>query len=379
MSTTDVPKLKRILTFDLMRGYFLLIIILNHLNFYPNGFGWLTMEGRLLVSAAEGFFLISGIVLGIIRGAKMVDQPFKQVARLLLKRSLQLYVTIVILVLLFTFIGWWFYLGNPGLKYNIAPLDTNIFSLIWQTLTLQYSYGWADYLRLYCWFLLFSPLALWMLRRGLWYVLMAASVFIWLLFPGASDIPSATQELLQPLSWQLIFFGGLTVGFYWPKITQWWSQLTTRTRRWATWGVVSLAVLTFIVNIFIAYGGAMLLPVGTVLAEQLREIGGTLYRDFFDKEAMPIARIALFSLWFSAAFWIFHRFERIIVRAFGWLLLPFGQNSLYVYTLHAFIIFFVHLYFTDTTLLWNFLISISIIGLILLAIRHKLLMKIIPR
>jgi len=208
---------------------------------------------------------------------------------------------------------------------------------------------------------------------------MAASVFIWLLFPGASDIPSATQELLQPLSWQLIFFGGLTVGFYWPKITQWWSQLTTRTRRWATWGVVSLAVLTFIVNIFIAYGGAMLLPVGTVLAEQLREIGGTLYRDFFDKEAMPIARIALFSLWFSAAFWIFHRFERIIVRAFGWLLLPFGQNSLYVYTLHAFIIFFVHLYFTDTTLLWNFLISISIIGLILLAIRHKLLMKIIPR
>ena len=129
-------KSSRIFTFDLLRGYFLVAIIINHLAFYPNGLDWWNGRGLLYVSAAEGFFLISGIVLGIVRGSKLIDKPFKFVATILLKRSLQLYVTAIILMLSFTFIGWLF-LDNPGLKAGIRPPDENIFRIIWGALTFE--------------------------------------------------------------------------------------------------------------------------------------------------------------------------------------------------------------------------------------------------
>ena len=49
-----------------MRGWFLVIIILDHLTYFPNGLTFLTGDSRLAVSAAEGFFIISGLVLGIV-------------------------------------------------------------------------------------------------------------------------------------------------------------------------------------------------------------------------------------------------------------------------------------------------------------------------
>ncbi len=171
-------KISRVLTFDLLRGYFLVAIILDHLAFFPNGLDWVSGRGNLYVSAAEGFFLISGIVLGIVRGAKLIDKPFWVPAKLLLKRSLQLYITAVVLMLLFTFIGWLF-LSNPGLKPGIRLPDENIWRIIWGGLTFDYIYGWADYLRLYAIYIFVSPLAIWLLRRKLWYVVIAASLLVW--------------------------------------------------------------------------------------------------------------------------------------------------------------------------------------------------------
>ncbi len=369
----------RVLTFDLMRGYFLIAILLDHLDFFPNGLDWVSMRGDMFVSAAEGFFLISGIVLGIVRGVKLLDRPLEIAARLFLKRSVQLYLTATILTAVFTLIGWWFYMNNPGLKYGILPPGTNLFEAVWKIATFQYLYGWADYLRLYCIFLLVSPLAMWLLRKGLWYVLLAVNIGVWLLYPNSPLLPDTVQEYWQPLSWQLIFFSGLTIGFYWPRIVAWWMSLSTGLRRLLTSGVVTVAVISLLVNIFIAFGAKMLLPVSAGLAHQLDDLGTNLYREFFDKEAMPLARIILFAFWFAASFWLFHRLENYFKRWLGWLLIPFGQNSLYVYTLSAVLLFFAHLYFFTSTLLANFIISLAMILLVRLAIHYKVLMKIIPR
>ena len=85
------PRVERIRTFDLMRGLFLIIILLNHLSYYPSGLDIITGRSMMYVSAAEGFFLISGIVLGLVRGRKLLDQPFKKSTKLILKRGLRLY------------------------------------------------------------------------------------------------------------------------------------------------------------------------------------------------------------------------------------------------------------------------------------------------
>jgi len=359
----------RILTFDLMRGYFLVAIILNHLYFFPSGLDVWSARGNLYVTAAEGFFLISGLVLGIVRGRKLIEKPFKLAAKLLLIRSLQLYIAAVVLMLIFTVIGWQF-LGNPGLKAGIPWNEINPFELIWGALTFQYLYGWADYLRLYAIFIFFSPIALLLLRKGLWWVVLAISTFVWLLFPFS---PLATDELSQVFSWQLVFFAGFVIGFHWQDINTWWKGLRIQLRKTIGRTIISAAIVTLAVNVFIVFGAEVNAGLDT--------FNKAVEAAAFDKERLPVARLALFALWFSAAFMLFRRFEARITKAFGWLLLPFGTNSLYVYILHAFFVFFVHLFFSASPTNWfyNLVISSSVVAVIWLAVRYKVLMKIIPR
>jgi hypothetical protein len=369
----DTKKRPRILTFDLMRGYFLVAIILDHLRFFPSGLEIWSARGELFVTTAEGFFLISGIVLGIVRGSKLLAKPFSTVANLLIRRSVQLYITAISLILIFTFIGW-LMIDNPGLKFGVTPPTWNLFDVIWRTITFQYFYGWADYLRLYAIFLLVSPLAMWLLRKGWWYILLAANVAVWLLFPAGQNVPDQTQELFQPLTWQLIFFGGLTIGFYWNQLSDWWENLSKMLRSVITWSVIGLATITLVMNLFIAFAPEYLHSIGFA-----SDLHYQLYINFFDKERLPLTRIGLFLLWFWAAFALFQKLEPIILKTLGWLLLPFGTNSLYVYTVHAFAIFFVHLYLQAGNWLFNLIVSVSVVLLIRLMIHHKILMNIIPR
>lgn len=365
----------RVLTFDLMRGYFLVAIIIDHLRFFPNGLDWMSAQGGLFVTAAEGFFLISGIVLGIVRGAKLIDEPFKKVAKLLLKRGVQLYLTVVVLIIIFTLVGWAFYMNNPGLKPGILPAGS-FGDLIFGALSLQYFYGWADYLRLYAVFLFVSPLLMWLLRRGKWYIVLLMSLAVWALFPSDPSVDPMLQEKYQMLSWQLLFFGGMIVGFYWPKLTGWWKGMARKYQLSILIPLLTVAVVTLVYNILIMLSTQGFNVSATGASPQLQH---DLYVAFFDKERMPLTRVGLFLIWFWAAFYLFHKLEKPIKKWFGWLLESFGTNSLYVYTLHAFAIFFVHLYFTSGPLWFNFLVTISILLTIKVMIHYRVLMKVIPR
>lgn len=366
-----IKTLNRILTLDLLRGYFLLVILLNHLHYYPSGLEWITGESILYASTAEGFFLISGIVLGIVRGRKLLDKPFKFAARLLVKRSVQLYITSIILVFSFTLIGWLF-MDNIGLKFGIYEPVGDIWGLIWRTLTFQYIYGWADYLRLYAIFIFFSPLALWLLRKGFWYIVLLVSVFIWSLYPLS---PFPIGEYSQPFSWQFIFFSGFILGFHWKTLQNWWQQRSSGFKRTLVSLVAGISIITLIANVFIVFGHEY--PgIGPAMAH-LDELLSPL----FNKDELPLPRLVLFGLWFSSLYWLFVRFEKQITQFAGWILLPFGTNSLYVYTIQAFVVFTFNLIFGLGSDWWfiNLAISVGAVGLVYLAVRTKFLMKIIPR
>jgi hypothetical protein len=363
----------RILTFDIMRGYFLSVILFNHLQYYPSPLTLFTGNGLLYASTAEGFFAVSGIVLGIIRGRKLIEAPFKKAAALLWKRSFQLYLTSIILTLLFTFIGWQF-LNSPGLKYGIFTDWSNIGDLFWKTLTLQYTYGWADFLRYYALFLFFAPAALWLLRKGYWYLVVAISLLVWCLFP-LSPLP---PELSQPISWQVIFFGGFIIGYYWPKLVEYWRNISIKTRKAFSVGLVSLAALTMVGSALLVFGHEFAGAIGM----QLDAIHHTIELSF-NKDRLPIPRIILGAVWFWAIFLVLRRYEETIIKKVGWFFLPLGENSLYVYTIQAFVVFFAHLFIlqpkgTDYMIV-DLLVSLALLALVWIAVRTKFLMKIIPR
>lgn len=367
-------RIERVTTFDLMRGYFMVAIIIDHLRFFPNGLDWWAMRGGLFVTAAEGFFLISGLVLGIVRGAKLIDKPMSVVSKILLKRGVQLYLTVVVLALVFTAIGWLYVnAGATGVKPGLASPDMSIWQVILSAFSLQYYYGWADYLRLYAIFLFVSPLAFWLLRRMKWYLVLLISLAVWAIYPLL--LPYQSGEYWQPVSWQLIFFIGVIAGFHWNNILDAWRSLTKRVQRIIIVSTVSIASITIAINVGIMLS-TMGYNMGSILTPQLQH---DLYVTFFDKERMPLTRLLLALIWFGAGFYIFQRFEKGIRKVLGWLLLPFGTNSLYVYTLHAFAVFFVHIHLSSGPLWWNFLVTTGVIIVIRLFVHYKILMKIIPR
>lgn len=368
-----VTKIRRVETLDLLRGYFLIVIILNHLYYYPSGLEYITGKSALYASSAEGFFLISGIVLGIVRGAKILDKPFKQAAKLLLNRAWQLYLTSIILVILFTLVGWYLQ-SNPditGVKSGLTFAPSEFWMMIWQAITLQYTYGWADYLRLYAIFIALAPLALWLLRRGKWYLVLSASFGVWMLYPYS---PWPEGWLSAHLSWQIIFFIGFIIGFHWQDIQSWWKNLNKTVRKTLVGTLVPLGFLTLIASALLVFGHGI--PgVGGELANIHHSI-----EDNFNKNRMPIPRILIFGLWFIAFYWLFHRFEKQIKKWFGWILLPFGANSLYVYIIHAFVVY-IAMVLTDPSEHWwiNLVISLACIGIIHLALKKKFLTNTIPR
>ena len=180
----------------------------------------------------------------------------------------------------------------------------------------------------------------------------------------------------MPISWQLIFFGGLTIGFYWNTIIEWWNKRTMHFRTVVVSTTVSVAISTILINVVLSQYS--LFPSG--IAEYLQTIHQNLI-PFFNKEQLTLPRLLLFLVWIGFGYWIVHRLQAFIVRWFGWILIPFGSNSLYVYILHAFLVFFAHLLLQGQTphFIFSFFGSLAILGLILLAIRTKFLMKIIPR
>lgn len=369
------PKIPRIVTFDIMRGFFLIAIIVNHIAFFPNLLDWWGMRGYLLVTTAEGFFLLSGVVLGIVRGAKLIDTPMRQVTMIVLKRALTLFITYIVLVLAFTLLAWYVYPGVSGVKFGVMS-DHNVFRLLWETITLQYTYGWADYLRFYAIFIALCPIAFWLLRRGLWYVVIGCSLLVWALFPIQQAWPWQLIELMQPVPWQLIFFSGIVIGFHWPQISQWCASRKKVLVPYVALPVIAFACLTLVWNIISVFAPEF------TSAQWARDISyeaWSLRMNEFHKELLPWPRFVLFMLWFWAAFLVIKRFETQIVKYVGWLLVPFGTNSLYVYTLHAILVFFVHIYFSANSILPNFIVTISVIAIIYAAIRTKFLMNIIPR
>ncbi len=365
--------IKRNDAIDLIRGYFLFVIIIDHLYRFFCFYDLFTGGGTQWVSAAEGFFFVSGMMIGLVRGRKAIDKPLSDPTKKLLSRAALLYVWSIGLTFLFVVVGHYF-MGNEGLKPGMfygEPLS----KLISYTLLLRYTYGWADFLAYYVIYLALSPVAIWLLRKGKWYVLMGITFLMWM-FIGRN---------IQ-LSWHLLFFWGAVAGFYLPEIENWFKSLNSRLRKILSVGLISIASITLAISLFF---NAVLnflrsnpgLPRGGINVDYLYWYNSEVLAPIFDKYTLAYGRLLLFLLWFSALYLVARRFEKPLTNTVGKFLIPLGQNSLYVYIVHAFIIFFIDLAIPNkyTAVVMNIVINTSVLFVIWLMVKKKFLFKIIPR
>ena len=328
----------------MLRGYFLLVILIDHLAHFPGLFELVTGKGWLWSSAAEGFFIISGIMVGLIRGKELTRKPFAAIRNKLWQRSGQLYLWSIGLTLAFTAVGLLF-AGHADLKPGLAT-DSSLTTIIWQTLTFQYFYGWADFLSHYAICMALAPFALYALHRGWWRQLVIASLLVWW-FRG-NNFAAA---------WQLLFVGGIIGGYYLKLLELWLARWSSTSRRQLTNWWLGATAATMTVSVMVVHIRPWLLDRSGAneavnsAAWNLQYVGNVT-GSWFDKLSLAPGRILMAALWFGALYILFRRYESQLNTALGWLLVPLGRNSLFVYIVHSVIVFIVPLFLPTTTNIW---------------------------
>ncbi|MDQ5913893.1 MAG: hypothetical protein QG623_512 [Patescibacteria group bacterium] len=357
--------------FDLMRGYFLFVIIIDHLLRFFGFWEIFTGRGAQWVSAAEGFFFLSGIMIGIVRGRRMIRTSLIDVAKKCWRQAVTLYIWGIGLSLLFSALAI-ILMGNAGVKQPVF-IGSNT-ELIVQTLSLSFNYGWADFLIYYAVYLFSTPLAIWLLRNKLWHSVLLISLIVWM----------QTTTIMG--SWQILFFSGLVVGFYKDQIEDYFLELNNVWKKSFSSAIYALSAVTLLASVYFTtiaeeYGkvGSGNKLLGANL-ESSREYAVESLRVTFDRASLAPLRLLLFYLWFAALYLLFRKYQAWMTKRLGWILLTFGQNSLYVYIVHALLIFALNL-IVPIGQHWviNVLINTGFVLLVWLMVRSRFLFRFIPR
>ncbi len=203
----------RDLRLDLFRGIGLWFIFLDHIPF--NVVSWITFRNYGFSDAAEMFVFISGYTAGFVYGPAMLQGRAIVATGRLLKRGWQLYVTHVLLVVVFiaeiAYIGGKF--DNPlfAEEFNVFGFLRQPDVILTQALLLKFRPSGLDVLPLYIVLVLACPAILWaLLRRPGWTLLASALLYVmarkfdWNLpsFPGGT-------WFFNPFAWQLLFTFGV--------------------------------------------------------------------------------------------------------------------------------------------------------------------------
>ncbi len=218
----------RISILDGFRGFFLVFMGVAHFNmvlgvtagrFSHHSFGW--------VEDAQGFVFISGIVVGLVYGKRLLRRGFRDCSDAVFRRIGTIYshqagliVALLGAALILSRIG-----AVPALLAGYAEHPV-AFTL--SSLSLVSASSNMGILPMYIWFMALTPMVLAAFRAGRAPTVLALSALAWLfaqtdigavlltslattLFP--SSPPTRFGLFFDVFAWQLLFFSGLWFGF----------------------------------------------------------------------------------------------------------------------------------------------------------------------
>ena len=354
-------KKERIYAFDYLRGYFIAVIIIDHVWKFPSLWTAFTGEARLWVTAAEGFIMISGFLIGYIRGLKGMKLPFSVIASTLLRRAFMLYVWMILVSIAYTAIDWYLTAvpDIPSLPAAVGDWSEAIRLIV----TMEHPNLWIHFLSLYTIFLALSVPVVWLLRNNKSWLVGVLTLVIYLL--------GAVYDV-EWMKWQLPFFVMALFGFYFESLRVWWSSIGKQRRLQTQIAIYAAALLTLALSVVCVYFPATL---PSALVESLNRL--------FNIELFSIARVVLAVIWFGALAFLFHHFTPFIRRWSYGVLEFLGTHSLSAYIIHGFVICAVNYFLVVSGLSQGFILN-TLIGLgTVLAVygllRIPFVAKIIPR
>lgn len=264
--------MKRIAALDMLRGYALVCIMLDHMpiSVMRN----VTLTNFAVFDAAELFVLLSGFLVGMVWIKVEARQGRFAAQKRFFRRAVQVWLALIIGSLLLALLSAllfklqmnhtavWFQYSRWILEQPLGYLAT--VALMWMQPNLM------DVLALYVLLIATVPLTVPFMLRFPWLAL-AVSVTVWLFAePLNALIPNQRPGpglLFNPFGWQLLFFVGVAMGAFRDRIM----PFLRRHGRLLTWASAGLMLFSLLVVLGWRLGAA-----AKPMNDLLRQITGPI-------------------------------------------------------------------------------------------------------
>lgn len=333
---------------DFMRGLVFILLFAVHFDYFSL-FTYVAWERVGMVSSAETFIALAGIVTGVVFGRKMMAEGLGACIPGLFKRAWDLYKINLLVILSIgatRYLPWidstlltTFHDPYTGIVHQLyPPLQSGVSKLLSDALLLRCGPHQFQIMGLYAYLFMLTPAILYMIEKRRTLLLSGISLALYVINFLTPETPIGTAanrlsgsqfEYAFPLlAWQVLFVHGIIAGYYNFYIVEWFSE---RKNRFWLWLCVVMAVgfmlfsLNHPIDLFPDWARLHFIP-----ADTFNEI----YDSYFKKYNLGPGRLLNEVVLLVTVYALLTRCWRPINQALGWFFIPLGAASLYVFAMH---------------------------------------------
>ena len=211
--------MKRLIELDILRGFLLLMMVVNHAP--PTRLNVLTNQPIGFFSTAEAFVFVSAFLAGLLFQKRSEKHGFRVARSAAVSRAFRIYCAHLYTLVFAFLVGGIFLSEFPGVQNLLDPYFKNPLATIPASLTLVFQPPLMDILPMYVFFSLLTPCAFWAARRWGWKSVFCVSVGLWtfsqfrfrdMLIVATKNVSFLDFGPFDLFSWQLLWIGGLIFG-----------------------------------------------------------------------------------------------------------------------------------------------------------------------
>jgi hypothetical protein len=310
-------------------------VIINHSKL-SSLLSWFSYERFWVVTAAEVFVVLSGVVLGMVYGRRLARDGWRAVVRGLGRRAVYLYgmfigVTVSVLAL-----------AAMGIDVgSLAPSDpekaawflapNTMTTSAWRDVLLMRAGPWAfEIIGLYVWLVAAAIPCLLMLRHVGWRPLLAVSwaLYLWYRVDPHVVTMAGFESAFPLLAWQLLFVHGLAIGYHRNDVKAFVARMPTITPRVAVLVTAGFTIFA-LCNPWTA--GPLWLHLRVVSADRF----AYLYEHYFTLSDLRVGRLLNLSIALPVAYVMLSRYSAV-ARPLETVFVVLGRRSLGAFVLHIY-------------------------------------------
>jgi hypothetical protein len=216
VAATTTARSVRYPTLDVLRGLALISMVTAHVSLL----GHPSLSDRLVhevpwIDGAFYFVAVSGVASGLVHRRIVEKQGFEASARKLVRRAGFIYLVQIGLVAATITLATIDSTTTLELTPTWSELGGVLRGLV-DTALLRVEPNFTGVLPMYVAFLLWAIPMVWLLKRGLWWAVAASSIGVYAFGKAVDGFTfAAPGTSFDVLGWQLLFTGGLLLGWAW--------------------------------------------------------------------------------------------------------------------------------------------------------------------